>query len=107
MAAIRIARHFEFASALDAVYGAELDGARSHKPELVAHIVARERLDPARTVMLGDRHHDVAGARENGLRSLGITYGYGDRAELEAAGATWVCDDLVEALGVLDAALSA
>jgi phosphoglycolate phosphatase len=106
VSAIRIAQHFEFSSALDAIYGAEPGGARSHKPDLIEYIVARERLSPARAVMLGDRHHDVSGARAHGLRSLGITYGYGDRAELVAAGATWVCDDLEEALAVLDAAVA-
>ena len=106
VSAVRIARHFGFDSALDAIYGAEQDGTRSCKPELVAHVLAQEGLTPARAVMLGDRSHDVEGARANGLRCLGVTYGYGDRAELEAAGATWICDDLAAALGVLDAALA-
>jgi phosphoglycolate phosphatase len=103
--ALRIARHFGFEPALDAIYGSELDGRLDHKAELVAHVLARERLAPDRTVMLGDRRHDVEGARANGLRSLGVTYGYGDREELSAAGATWICDDLREALRVLDAEL--
>jgi phosphoglycolate phosphatase len=103
--AARIAQHFGFAAALDAIYGAELDGTRARKPELLAHVLAQERLAPARTIMLGDRRHDVEGARANGLASLGVTYGYGDRAELEQAGATWICDDLTAALEVLEAAL--
>lgn len=103
--ALRIARHFGFEPALDAIYGSELDGRLGHKAQLVAHVLAQERLAPERAVMLGDRRHDVEGARANGLRSLGVTYGYGDRAELSAAGATWICDDLREALRVLDAAL--
>jgi phosphoglycolate phosphatase len=102
--ASRIARHFGFADALDAVYGAELDGSRGRKPELLAHVLRAEALAPAHTLMLGDRRHDVEGARANGLRSIGVTYGYGDRAELEAAGATWVCDDLDAVLAVLDGA---
>jgi phosphoglycolate phosphatase len=103
--AVRIARHFGFEPALDAIYGSELDGRLGHKAELVAHVLAEEGLAPERAVMLGDRRHDVEGARANGVRSLGVTYGYGDRAELSAAGATWICDDLREALAVLDAAL--
>jgi len=103
--AVRIARHFGFEPALDAIYGSELDGRLGDKAELLAHVLAQERLSPARAVMLGDRRHDVEGARANGLRSLGVTYGFGDRAELSAAGATWICDDLREALAVLDAAL--
>jgi phosphoglycolate phosphatase len=102
--AARIARHFGLEDALDAIYGAELDGTRGRKAELIAHVLTQERVDRERAVMLGDRRHDVEGARANGVRSLGVTYGYGDRAELEAAGATWICDDLASALAVLDAA---
>jgi phosphoglycolate phosphatase-like HAD superfamily hydrolase len=90
---------------LDAIYGAELDGTRARKGALIAHVLRSERALPESTVMLGDRRHDVEGARANGLRSLGVTYGYGDRAELEGAGATWICDDLATALAVLDAAV--
>ena len=100
----RIARHFELDAQLDAIYGAELDGTRGRKPELLAHVLAHEGLAPERAVMVGDRRHDVEGARAVGVRSLGVTYGYGDRAELVDAGATWVCDDLAQALAVLEGA---
>ena len=102
--ATRIARHFGFEAGLAAIYGAELDGTRARKAELLAHVLARESLAPERTVMLGDRHHDIEGARANGMACVGVTYGYGDRAELEQAGATWICDDLAAALAVLDSA---
>jgi len=101
--AVRIARHFGLEPALDAIYGSGLDGTRGRKPELLAHVLAQEGLMPGRALMLGDRRHDVEGARANGVRSLGVTYGYGDRAELEAAGATWICDDLAAALEVIQA----
>jgi phosphoglycolate phosphatase len=101
----RIALHFGFRAALAAIYGAELDGTRGRKAELLAHVLAQEGLDAARTVMLGDRRHDVEGARANGIPCIGVTYGYGGRSELEAAGATWICDDLASALGVLERAL--
>jgi phosphoglycolate phosphatase len=104
--AARIARHFELAPQLDAIYGSELDGTRGRKPELLAHILACEGIPPERAIMVGDRHHDVEGARAHGMRSLGVTWGFGDRAELHAAGATWICDDPTEALAVLDRALS-
>jgi phosphoglycolate phosphatase len=102
--AVRIAQHFGFAEVLDGVHGAELDGTRASKVDLIGYVLASERLPPHRAVMLGDRHYDVTGARANGIRSLAVTYGYGERAELEAAGATWLCDDLAGALAVLDAA---
>jgi phosphoglycolate phosphatase len=101
--ATRIARHFAL-EPLDAIYGAELDGTRARKPELVAHVLACEGLSPERAILLGDRRHDVEGARAHGLRSLGITWGFGDRDELVRAGATWICDDLAQALAVIDRA---
>jgi len=103
--ATRIARHFELETQLDAIYGSELDGTRGRKPELLAHILEREGLRADRAIMVGDRRHDVDGAKAHGMRSLGVTWGYGDRAELDAAGATWICDDLAEALAVLDEAI--
>ena len=44
--------------------------------------------------MVGDRKHDVMGAKENGMYSIGVLYGYGDRKELEAAGADCIVSDV-------------
>ena len=43
--------------------------------------------------MVGDRRHDVAGARETGLPCIGVLYGYGRREELERAGAAYIAED--------------
>lgn len=75
-----------------AVHGSQLDGSRADKGELIAHILATEGLDPARTVMIGDRLHDVTGARKNNVAVIGVLWGFGDRAELEAAGATAIAE---------------
>ena len=55
---------------------------------------------PEQAIMIGDRKHDVMGARENGLSSIGVLYGYGSRKELEKAGADFLVDT-VEALQIL------
>ena len=83
----RILDHTGLAPRFAAVHGSEPGGALDHKPELIAHILARHDLDPAACVMVGDRRHDIAGARANGMRGLGVLWGYGAREELEAAGA--------------------
>ncbi len=75
-----------------AVHGAELDGRRDDKAELIAHIIATERVDPANALMIGDRKFDCIGAQKNGLRSIGVTWGYGSMAELREAGASALCD---------------
>lgn len=71
----------------DGVYGSEPGGALDHKPELIAHILAQERLSPEDAVMVGDRRYDITGAHANGLRAIGALWGYGTREELEQAGA--------------------
>ena len=70
---------------------AEFDGTRSDKSDLLGWVVAQERLSPAKTVMVGDRSHDIAGGRKNGMATLGVLYGYGTMAELLEAGADDLC----------------
>lgn len=90
--AVEIASHFGLSPFFGEIYGSELDGRRTDKAELIAHVVASEGLDRSDTVMVGDRRHDVRGARRNGIAALGVSYGYGSREELIAAGAGDVVD---------------
>lgn len=101
--AARILAHFDLALRFTAIHGSEFDGTRVHKTELVPWIVATEALDPASTVMVGDREHDVLGARAAGIATIAVGWGYGSRSELERAGAARIVPDvaaLSEALGV-------
>lgn len=82
-----IIEHYGLAAFFDAVYGSELDGTRGNKGELIAWLMARESLQTDGTMMVGDREHDILGAKRNGLRSAGVLWGYGGLAELQAAGA--------------------
>ena len=50
--------------------------------------------DLTSVVMVGDRRHDVAGGHEVGMKVIGVLYGYGDRAEHEAAGADFIAEDI-------------
>ncbi len=71
-----------FAPFIDHVYGSELDGRNVEKRDLVRYILREERADPANVVMVGDRHHDIDGAKANGCASVGVLYGYGSQEEL-------------------------
>ena len=95
--AARIVDHFGLDRYFSGVYGSELTGERSDKSELIAYTLDRESLDPAKVTMIGDRRHDIIGARRNGVRSVGVLWGFGSRDELNAAGA----DRLCEAVGSL------
>jgi phosphoglycolate phosphatase len=83
----RVVDHFGLAEHLSAVYGPDLDGRFDDKGDLIAHLLASEGLAPAEACMIGDREHDVMGAARNGVRAIGVLWGYGSEAELRASGA--------------------
>ncbi|WP_274424330.1 HAD hydrolase-like protein [Chelativorans sp. YIM 93263] len=87
-----ILEHFGLHIYFDAVHGSEPDGRNSDKTDLIRHILASEPIDAGQTVMIGDRMHDIIGARANGVRSIGVLWGYGDRGELEGAGADRIAE---------------
>jgi phosphoglycolate phosphatase len=94
--ATRIIEHFALSQHFRAIYGCELDGTRADKAELLAYLLERESIAPGQALMIGDRLHDVLAARANGVRSIGVLYGFGDRTELERAGADALCAKLDE-----------
>lgn len=91
-----IAEHFDIARYFDAIHGSSLDGSRITKSSVVAEAVREEGLDPERALMIGDRRHDVEGAREHGIKTVGVLYGYGSLEEHTAAEAAYIAKDLDE-----------
>ena len=91
---LRILEHFRLLPYFEAVAGSTMDEKRTKKGEVIAYALQTFQLDPAETVMVGDREHDVLGARENGLPCIGVLYGYGSREELTTAGAAALAGDL-------------
>lgn len=77
-----IARHFGFDRYFKRIYGSELDGTRTNKVELLAHLLESENLAPGSALMIGDRKHDLIGARSNGVQAVAVGYGFGSREEL-------------------------
>ena len=58
---------------------------------MLAYAIEQTGVDPGEALMIGDRSHDVIGAKRNGIRAIGVTYGYGTAAELIEAGASHLC----------------
>ena len=100
----QIIEHFGLGSHFRRVYGSELTGERSHKGELIAHVLKSEGIAPSKATMIGDRMHDIRGAKLNGVRPLGILWGYGSRAELSDAGADAIFADPSALVAALTAA---
>lgn len=97
----RIVSHFQLINFFSGVYGSQLDGRLARKGELIRYVMGEESISPGQAIVVGDRSEDVRGARVNGVDSIGVTYGYGSRRELEIAGATWICDSPASVLEVL------
>ena len=81
-----------------------MDGRRTDKYEVIEYVIrqcgiSEEERESA--VMIGDRSHDMIGAAKAGLHSLGVLYGYGDRAELEGAGAEMIAETPEEVCGLI------
>ena len=83
----RAVEYLDIRKYLPRVYGALPGGGLDAKQDLLAEILRVEGYDPANTVMVGDRLHDIHAAQANRLRSIGVLWGYGGEAELRAAGA--------------------
>lgn len=97
----QIVEHFGISQYFDVVVGSNLDHTRVAKAEVIGYL--RSEHLPFRTesiVMIGDREHDIIGAKTHGLNAIGVAYGYGSRLELETAGALGVAETVAE-LGAL------
>jgi len=92
----QIIDHFGLQQYFERVYGSELSGERSNKGELIAHVLSKQGIAAANAWMIGDRLHDIVGAKRNGLRSAGVLWGYGSRAELSDAGADTLFQNMPE-----------
>lgn len=92
----RILAHFRLDAFFRGVYGPDLAARRFHKGSLVQAALSENGLTAESAVMIGDRADDINAARQNSIRSLGVTWGYGSREELEAAGAHALVDTPAE-----------
>lgn len=91
----QILEHFRLAGYFDYIGGADMEETRVRKGDVIRYVLEVNRLtDYGQAVMIGDREHDIIGARENNLDSVGVLYGYGSYDELSAAGA----DEIVESV---------
>ncbi len=98
----RIMDHFGLSPYFAFIGGASMDESRSRKEDVIRYVLEANHItDPAEAIMVGDRSHDVYGAKVNGLEVIGVLYGYGDLDELQKAGADYIAgtpDDILKIL---------
>ena len=97
-----VLEHFDIRKYFRFVCGADLHGPRISKDDVIEYALDRAGIgEPSPAVMVGDREHDVIGARRAGLDCIGVLFGYGSREELEDAGASLVVETVEELRTVL------
>ena len=97
--AVKIIEHFGLSGYFTHVCGSCMDDTRSTKAEVINYALGLCGIDEAQkeqVLMIGDRKHDIIGAKENGIESCGILFGYGSREELENAGADYIAATVKE-----------
>lgn len=98
----RIMDNFDLTKYFEFVAGSNMDGTRSKKAEVIEYALHSCKItDKSKVVMIGDRKHDVLGAKTVGIDSIGVEYGYGDYEELSAAGETYIVKTVGELKKVL------
>lgn len=93
----KILEHFHLLSYFHVVGGADMEEIRVKKGDVIAYTLDRlHYTDGDRVVMVGDRKHDIFGAREHDIPSIGVLYGYGEKEELQEAGADYIAASVEE-----------
>lgn len=98
--AVRILEHYGMAEYFDEVVGSTLDGSINAKDEVIMEVFRRMEIksdeDKLRAIMIGDRKHDILGAKKCGISSIGVRFGYAEDGELEEAGADYIVSTVDE-----------
>lgn len=92
--ALRIAKHFGLDEYFEFICGSTFDESRNKKHQVLEYAISEVtriyNFSKSEMLMVGDRHHDIDGAKYNGIDSMGVLYGYGSEEELRAAGAQYI-----------------
>lgn len=98
----RILQKFNLYCFFEYICGSTMDETRGKKSEVIEYIIKELNLtDRSRIIMVGDKEHDVLGALQNGVDSIGVLYGYGSCNELKAAGATYIAESVGDIQNIL------
>jgi len=90
-----VLEHYNITEYFDFISGSELDGTRVIKGEVIAYALEQTNTTvTSSVVMVGDRRHDIIGAKSQKLCSVGILYGFGSKEELEAENADYLIDTI-------------
>jgi phosphoglycolate phosphatase len=97
----KVLRDVRLISHFNGIAGASMGSERRDKSSIITHALQKFELEPGQSLMIGDRSEDIKGAHDNGLTAVGVTYGFGTRAELISAKPAHVVDQSREITALL------
>ena len=98
---VEIQEKFELAQFFEKICGSTLDGSRDSKASVIAYLL-EQASDVENTVMIGDTHYDVLGAKAHGIPTIGVSWGYGQVADMVQAGAAAIADSPEELIRLIE-----
>lgn len=93
--AVEILHKFELAQYFEVICGATFDGTRVHKADVIAYLLGKIGT-PENILMVGDTEFDVTGAAAHGIKTIGVSWGYGKVSAMEQAGAVAIAHNMEE-----------
>ncbi|OFY85945.1 MAG: phosphoglycolate phosphatase [Bacteroidetes bacterium RIFCSPLOWO2_12_FULL_35_15] len=78
----QILEHFKLKKYFTEIIGSNVDNTRTDKTEIIALVVSSHALQASKSIMVGDTKFDMIGAKNNAIKTIGVTYGYGSFEEL-------------------------
>lgn len=95
--AVQILEHFDLAKYFTKICGSNEDESRSKKEEVIEYALKTNGIsDRTKVLMIGDRMHDIIGAKKTGIKSCGVLFGYGSKQELENSNADYIASSVAE-----------
>ena len=93
----KILEHFNLKKYFDFIAGSNLDNTRTKKADVISYALEQQGItEVSEIIMIGDREHDVIGAKALNIESIGVLHGYGSYDELSNSGANYIVKDVKE-----------
>lgn len=98
----KILEHFNLKKYFDFISGSNLDNTRTKKSDVISYALEKQGLNnTSEIIMIGDREHDIIGAKSLNIESIGVLHGYGSYEELSNSGADYIVKDVSELKSLL------
>jgi len=97
----KIIKYFNIDIYFKYTVGGNLEGTFNEKEDIIKYIIENYNLDKSETIMVGDRKYDIIGAKRNGIKSIGVLYGYGSREEMENEKPEYIINNVEEILKIV------